>query len=182
MRNGFTLIEILVAISIFSIMLLLVVGIFSRFIAVQRRDVGEFRLQEDLRLALELFNREARIGYGDTYVVDQNSFVFRNQNGRCVVYRVANEALQRAEQEVATGNCPLLTSDEQFQSLTSLTTRVSKVLWQVTPALVSADGTRLEGQGVISLSLQAESRAKQGSSIGVQDTVASRQFIPYRPL
>ncbi len=182
MRNGFTLIEILVAISIFSIMLLLVVGIFSRFIAVQRRDVGEFRLQEDLRLALEFFNREARIGYGNTYSIDQNSFIFRNQNGRCVVYRVANEALQRAEQEITAGTCLLVSSNEQFQSLTSSSTRVNKVLWQVVPAIVSADGLRLESQGIVSLSVQAESKAKQGSSIAGQDTVTSRQFIPYRPL
>src|SRR3989344_5353947 len=117
--TGFTLIEMLVAISIFSIVLLIMLGIFSRFVTTQRRGIGEFRLQEDLRLAIELFNREARTSYGSTLVHDGPAVLFRNQNGHCVTCRWHENALQRAQQEQAGGACAVITDTTRFQSLTS---------------------------------------------------------------
>lgn len=177
--DGFTLIEVMVAVSIFSIMIIIVLGLFSRFVAGERRDIGEFRLQEDLRLALELLNREARLGYGSTYRVDGEAFTFRNQAGQCVTYRLHRGALQRAGRDSVSGDsCPVI-FDGQFESLTSAQTIISSLRWRVLPARLSNDRTQLASQGTVSVAIKATSRAKGDREVALQNTVTARQFIPY---
>lgn len=181
-QKGFSLIEMLVAISIFSIIILIILGIFSRFVIVQRRDIGEFRLQEELRLAIELFNREARTGFGNTFVTEASAVVFRNQRGQCVTYRGAGQALQRAEQEQGGQTCAIITDNQLFQSLTSSQTLITQLQFDALPARVSADGARLESQGVLTMSVKATAKTKADTVMALQNTVTARQLIPFRPL
>lgn len=181
-QHGFTLIELMVAISIFSVMLLILTGIFTRFISIQRHDVGEFRLQEDLRLAFELFNREARLSYGNTFASQNNTVVFRNQTGACVTYRFNDEKFQRAEDsEVAGVACPIIFNDQLFEDLHSDQTVFRQMEFSVVPARLRDDGTTLESQGLVTISARVRSRGDQ-KEVPIQNSVSSRQVIPYRAL
>ena len=178
-QRGFTLIEMMVAISIFSVMLLMLVGIFTRFISIQRQDVGEFRLQEDLRLAFELFNREARLSYGNTFNAQNDTVVFRNQTGACVTYRFADEKFQRAEDDAITGvSCPVIFNDRLFEDLHSRQTVFQDMQFTVVPARLSGDGTKLESQGLVTISARIHSRG-DSKEVPVQNSVSSRQIIPF---
>lgn len=182
-QRGTTLIEIVVAMSIFSIVLLLIVGIFSRFITIQRHDIAEFRLQEDVRLALEVFNREARLSYGATFAAQGTAVIFRNQNGACVTYRIAGQAFQRAEApgDGGGGACPIITDEALFQSLHTSQTIFEGLQFTVVPARVSGDGARLESQGLITVSAQVGSSGST-KKVNIQNSVSSRQIIPFRAL
>ena len=58
---GFTVIEIVVAIMIFSIIMVLVISIFARAMILQRRIVGAQRVQENSTLVLESMAKEIRV-------------------------------------------------------------------------------------------------------------------------
>ena len=56
-HKGFTLLELVVATGIFAIFMLVIVGMFSQFVFTQRRNIAEQALLEDVRTALEIFER-----------------------------------------------------------------------------------------------------------------------------
>ncbi len=68
---GFTLIEVTVAILVFSIMIVLVASIFARAIELERRTVWFQRVQENATLALESMAKEIRVSD------------IQNQNNNC---------------------------------------------------------------------------------------------------
>lgn len=186
-QSGFTLIEIVVAAGIFSVLLLVVVGVFSRFIFVQRRDIAEQKMQEDTRFALELFNREARTAYGSTFETQNSNTVsrvyFANQNKQCVQYEWNNteQSLRRAEsQNGSPSNCaPGTVAYGDFEPLTSSDLKISKLTFVAHPAAVTGDA--LTNQAFITISLTAHAVNKADKVVTLQSTVASRQLIPYTP-
>lgn len=177
--RGFTLIEIVVAMGIFSILLLIMLGIFSRSTFIQRRDIAEQKLQEDIRFALELLSREARTGYGNTFTTaigDSSSVYFANQNSVCVNYRKTSETLERAEATTATfpADCtqasygtylPLLSKDVHVTALTFI----------AQPSDVDSDFQL--SQGFITVNMEAQATGKTDVPIALQNTTASRQLI-----
>lgn len=175
---GVVLLEVIVSMSIFSVLLVMVVGIFSHFTYMQRRDIGEQRLQEDMRFALELFNREVRTGYGDTFRVEGDALFFRNQNRSCVTYRwlPLRQTLQRAENTLTTDSCELAPY-ETYQDLLSADTHVKELDFLVEPGAVT--GQTLGNQAFVTLSLRVASAKKSSVDVHLQSSVASRQLIPY---
>ncbi len=181
-QRGFTLLEILVAAGLFSIFLIIILSIFSRFVFVQRRDIGENDLQEDLRFALELLNREVRTGFGSTFTTDGDSLFLRNQNGQCVTYQWQREqgTLRRAEGTVASSDSCDATYDERtYQTLTGNDTIITSLVFHVQPAGVSAGV--LDRQGVVVISLQAHAKQKSNKDVALQSAITSRQVNPFTP-
>lgn len=177
---GFSLLEVIVAMGLFSLVLLMIISIFSRFVFVERRELGEGAVQEDLRFAIELLNREARTGFGSTYETDGTAVYFRNQNGDCVTYQwvAARHALRRAQRAVAgNGSCTLPYAESSYRTLTGEDTLISHLIFYVQPAGVAGD--RLTNQGIIILSLRSQARSKSNKEVALQSTVASRQLLPY---
>lgn len=60
-KKGFTLIEILVGLMIFSIVVILVSAIFARAIALERRAIAAKKIQENGALIIESMAREIRV-------------------------------------------------------------------------------------------------------------------------
>lgn len=180
--GGFTLIEIVVAAGIFAVLLLIIVGVFSRFIFVQRRDIAEQQLQEDVRFALEYFNREARTSYGSTFTTSGSStqIYFANQNKTCVTYRwqAQNQSLQRATSANAGPNCGAATY-ASFEPIISSDVNIIKLLFTVRPSAVA--GTNLTNQAFITITLEAHAQGKEDKVVSLQSTVASRQLLPFTP-
>ncbi len=59
-QKGFTLLEIMVALSIFTVALLLTTDIFQRIIEGQRNAIASINVQENFRYALEIMGKEIR--------------------------------------------------------------------------------------------------------------------------
>ncbi|MDP3997558.1 MAG: prepilin-type N-terminal cleavage/methylation domain-containing protein [bacterium] len=187
--HGFTLIELITAIAIFSIIIVITSGVYSRFVSNQRRDIAYQQLQEDTRLSLEMFNREARTGYGSTYDTysDNNSsvFSFRNQNRSCVYYRTNpdqdNHPFQRAEvnADPASFCSDAYAEIDSWQTMTDDTTVFDEVTFKPHPAVVT--GNRLTNQGLVTILFTVHSAGQSQSALHLQNTVASRQVNPFRP-
>ena len=176
LQRGATLIELLVTISIFTILLIMITGIFSRFVTMERRDISERALQEDIRLALEQFVREARTAYGSTYALFPSSagemVVFRNQNKTCVAYKLGDGVFERAE-NFTSDPCDTV-SYTDFVPLTSEKTIVENVHFFL-PESIVLNG-ELNRQGFITLSIRAKSANSSIPAFEIQTTITSRQI------
>lgn len=168
--HGFTLIELMVAIAVFAIILLVVARIMSQFLTAQRQAVAERQVQEDVRFALELMAREVRTGYGSTYSVNRDVLTFRNQNGECVAYALAQQRqLARARGTADSADCASALDD--FLPITAAETNITRLAFAVQP-LAPAN------QGFVTIALTAHPTG--GSNVVVQTTITSRQVVPFR--
>ncbi|MEX1112185.1 MAG: type II secretion system protein [Candidatus Andersenbacteria bacterium] len=178
-QRGFTLIELLVAAGIFVIVMTVVGATFSRFVMMQRRSIAENRMLEEVRLALELFSRETRTAYGITYdPTAADELLYRNQNGYCVMYRLHEEALQRAEHNTPGSDCDdSVFSEESFADLTGAGVQVANLFFNVRAA--TKDGGSLTQQGFVTISMEAQSESEIVPPLMVKSSVTSRQTTVY---
>lgn len=203
--SGFTLIEVVIAIAILLVVLQLVVGAYARFVRVERIGIHEQEMQEDIRLVLQLFNREARTGYGTTYQTNnlnpsasnaRTRLYFRNQESDCVKYELIDngpldKGLFRSD-TAGTGTDPLadcagVTYNTARRLTDAKATIITKLEFVPRPAKLfrpdpvgPPDPLRLGEQGYIQIHLQVTSPPpSSGKPTILQSTVTSRQFIPY---
>jgi prepilin-type N-terminal cleavage/methylation domain-containing protein len=182
-KKGFTMIELLVAIGIFGIFLVIVSGVFSRFMLVERHGIAEGQLISDLRSGMESFIKEARTGYGSTYQVSgsvtNNEAVFRNQSGYCVAYRVSTSGVfERGEVAAVGTDCTVnLFTNTSFSPLTGSQTKISEIHFNT--VLPTVAGGKLIRQGVMTVSITASSTVSDILPIQLQNTVTSRQMSVY---
>ena len=182
-QAGFTLIEVLVAVALFSITLLIVIGVYGQFTDTQRREIGEQQLQEDMRVVFEQFNREARTAFGTTFPDgDTGSTVrFRNQNGLCVQYALLDQAVVRTEatasEAAVSCNDPGLYPVAAQRPLTDSEVVIEAVRFLSLPAQVDGDD-QLQSQGLISMLVTARP-AGVGRELRLQSSVASQQVVTY---
>lgn len=169
---------------IFSILLIILVGFYSRFVRQQRIDVLEQRLIENVRFGVDFFSREARTAYGSTYTLsdrDGQGVIFRNQNKACVHYRLRDDNLERAEVATISSQCQSRTfASATYQPLFSSDLRLVDARFDVTTAdRAQEDGSQLASQGFITLALSVAPRTQTTIPVSLQTTVASRQVVPY---
>lgn len=184
-RSGFTLIEMLVAVSIFSIILLISTRAFSSFVSLQKGLIGEQRIQEDLRVILEMMAREVRTGYGSTFEAnaDLSAIAFVNQEGDCVQYALTPSAggghnLTRASRRADIGPC--WSGDYGLkEAINQAGTDFDQLKFFVQPAAVDGAGQKLLNQGLVTIVLRAHAREKSGSIVDLETSVASRQTKPF---
>lgn len=60
-EKGFTIVETLIATTIFSLVVIGVMGIFTQMLVIQRRGSAAQRIQENVQYVLELISREVRV-------------------------------------------------------------------------------------------------------------------------
>ena len=99
-KRGFTLVELMVALGIFSIVVLLASGAYLMMISIARKSQGVSTGIDNLTFALEIMTRNIRTGTsyacgsgGDCAITPGDSFSFRNSNGILVEYRLAGSVL-----------------------------------------------------------------------------------------
>jgi len=186
-QSGFTLIETIVSIGILTVLLTVVAAAYGRFAGLQREGIGQQEMQEDVRLFLQLFNREARTAFGTTYQATTNppGVVFRNQEGRCVLYAFSavDGTITRAEATPALDHpCA---DPAIYAAPRRLTDRDNTVVADLTFEAVSAAPAwpasgPLTQQGFITVYLGTHSAADPSNVLQLQSTVTSRQFTPYQ--
>ena len=187
-QRGFTLLELVTAMALFAVIVIITSSVFARFVDVQRRDIDEQAFQEDIRLALGLFNREARGGFGDTYesatINGETSIFFRNQNLKCVRYYVSEQQMVRNESQTAgrDDNCNLtdIYSESDARVLTGADSTIIEIEFRVQPSQVDCDHfvpPKVIRQGFITVLLNAEAAAKR-IPLQLQSSVTSRQTNP----
>jgi prepilin-type N-terminal cleavage/methylation domain-containing protein len=183
---GFTLIELVVATGLLALIMLVSTAIFTRTIAVQRRDIAQQALQEDVRFALELMTREIRTGYGSTYTMPQGTgtILFRNQANECAMYKLNNQTkqIERAATKSPSQECA--TSDFSNQSFTSIhspDTTFEKVTFDSTRSEPQGPNNVPDRQGFITIMVKAVSRTNADVRLELQTSIISRQTTIFQP-
>lgn len=97
-RQGVTLLELMVAVTLFSVVMLSVTQIFNLVTRAQRDILASKNVQEDMRYFMEVMAKEIRMARVDregdcvmsesdkVYYTDGENLQFLNSNGRCVRY------------------------------------------------------------------------------------------------
>jgi len=99
-KKAFTLIEVVVAVAIFSVIVLAAVRIFQSSMRAQRDIEWDYTLQSDSQYFLNLMSRElstaqkdlagtCSVPAGHTYATDGSVLYFKNSLGQCVAYGAA---------------------------------------------------------------------------------------------
>lgn len=103
-RSAFTLTEVIVAMSLFTIGIVMTVGSFVRALRTQRVLTHLMSVNSNTSLVLEQIAREVRTGYdfsvtasGSSCALGGNELEFINAKGNTVIYKHSGEELLRAE-------------------------------------------------------------------------------------
>jgi len=104
-NQGVTLMELLVSVSVFSVIMVSTGGIFQMVVEGQRNAVAAQNVQENIRFAFEMMGKEMRMAQRDDGACGHNGYVyysynddtsldFVNQYGQCVTYFLADDRLK----------------------------------------------------------------------------------------
>ena len=101
-KSGFGLVELLVAVSLFSIVTMIAVGGFIGSLRNQRRAAALVAAQSSLSLVVEQMAREMRLGHyfcdtAHTTCSGLNEVMFVDSNSNTITYRFNNNAIERSE-------------------------------------------------------------------------------------
>lgn len=180
---GFTLIELVVALGVFSLLIGAVTGSFVSLARNQRSGLAQTTILGDAETFLELLEREVRTGYGNTFAGGESTFTFTNQEGNAVTYSLVNTAIQR--NRVALTSPAVEVSALHFLPVAS--TRNDNVLTgDPTDDFLGgfADNDQGNHQGRVRVRIRACPRGVAGTDtdgrcIFVQTTLTSRQYAPF---
>lgn len=119
-QKGFSLVEALVAASLFMVIIVIVSGLYIRVLGLQRRANGAARVQENALFVVETVAREVRVSTVDAPVSDCSSgsnpiesssiTITPSHIGAPVIYRLNNGIVERDEG----GQIREITSSEVF--------------------------------------------------------------------
>ncbi len=160
--SGFTIIELMVAMTLFLVLIGIAIGGFINALRTQRAIVELMAANDNASLTMEQIAREIRTGYHFVKVSD-SEFGFTNAYNVTVFYRLNEGAIERGAQDIF------------------LQTKYKKI---------TADNLRVIGFGVnllggdagdgyppritISLSITGKSKFLENVSVNVQTTISSR--------
>lgn len=97
-QQGFTLIEIIVAIGIFTAVITMALATFLNISNIQRKTGALRAINDNLNFALEVMSREIRSGKGycDSPCIPSSSFNFTNSQDETIVYKLNNFSIERS--------------------------------------------------------------------------------------
>jgi type II secretory pathway pseudopilin PulG len=99
-ENGFTLVEVLIAIASFIIIVSIIIGGFSGALHSQRQAIALLNANYNSSLVLEQMAREIRMGtnfcVNQTTPCSESQLVFTNAYGQKVVYRLNNSGIEKS--------------------------------------------------------------------------------------
>lgn len=156
------MIELLVAMSIFLVLLAAATGGFVQSLRSQRAIVALMTANDNASLVLEQMARELRIGYNFQTNAPGDELTFVNAYNEIVTYRLNNQAIERG-----TGGLGGTT----FQRLTAEIVRIDRVQFR----LQGAQSGDLEAPRVtIDLAVGARGKGLEGIAVNIQTTVSAR--------
>jgi len=182
--RGFSLIEVIISVALFSVIILSTTEIFKMVIDSQRSALATQNVQESLKYFLEVIGKEIRMAQkntgvcsgipsDDVYVVSNNAYgstlYFKNYYNQCVTYSLAPD--------------PVATTTQRFQ-ISRLTGSVPATDF-ISPAKIRIDSLFFilaseasTTQPAITLNLRAHALGKEEfkSEMDIQTTMTSRYY------
>lgn len=176
-NQGMTLIEMIVAISIFTVVVFMVSNIFMTIVAGQRRSIVQQNTQESMRYVFEVFGKEIRQAQRSDKDCDSsalnrnyntnagnNILYFKNKAGDCVSYFLSDGIL-------------MVRRGARIASTTPQFLKISGLYFDVTDNTIG-QGFEDKVQPRVTFKMKAEGR--DGSygdiSLYMQTTISSRYY------
>jgi prepilin-type N-terminal cleavage/methylation domain-containing protein len=160
--KGFTLVELLVAMSLFVILVGIAVGGFIRILRTQRAVVDLLSTNANASLTLEQMAREIRTGYHFSKPSD-SELEFVNAQNIVVFYRLNGEAIERGTEDALLRRT--------YKKITADNVKV--VGFEIT-LLGSEAGDGYPPRITITLSVSGTNESLSGPPINIQTTISSR--------
>jgi prepilin-type N-terminal cleavage/methylation domain-containing protein len=186
-KQGFTLLEIIVSLSIFSLVVVMAVGIFQAVLTSQQRAIVAQNEQESLKYVFEVVSKDIRsavssnhdceLVLGDlatnkifnretTLYSGSNALYFKDKNGDCTYYYIDNGVLMQRKEIVP--------------PLTSATTPSDVLVKSFNFSIIdNSIGAVDSVQPMVTISLEIEDRtgrAIEKQNMTVQTTISSRNY------
>jgi prepilin-type N-terminal cleavage/methylation domain-containing protein len=178
-KTGFSLMEMLLAVTIFVIIVLSATRIFQLVVQGQRQAIAAYHVQENLKYFFEVMSKEVRMATIDTtgecypttvvdqlYTAEGDNLYFKNFAGQCVHYFVENDnGVNRFKIERGLSSGYITTSNININSLK----------FDVKSSLDS--GVQAE-QASVTVNIEAEAVAEDlaKSQMTLQTTITSRYY------
>ncbi len=167
-KKGFTLLEMIVAIGVFSVAVLIAVSSFLNLESVEKKVQAGLEVQTNLRFALEIMAKEIRTGTSYHCSVDSGTdpvscpagldyFVFKNAGGSTIIYRRNSDRIEKSSDGGAT-----------FQPLTASNVKVENLKFY---AVGAETGDDIQPRIIINMKASAETRLGQ-NAFGFQTMVS----------
>jgi prepilin-type N-terminal cleavage/methylation domain-containing protein len=168
-RDGFTIVEMLVAMGIFVSVLGIVVGIFIGSLRAERSLVGFMAINDNVSLALEQMAREMRTGE-DFIILGAGALGFTNAKGEHAAYRAMNGLIERGICE--TGPCTDLTGFSDFVPLTGNKAIVDRLSFDLVHENFSPE--KWPPRITIRLGISSATPDTYGGHTDIQTTISAR--------
>jgi len=161
-ERGFTIIELMVAMTLFLVLIGIAIGGFINALRTQRAIVELMAANDNASLTMEQIAREMRTGYYFVKISD-TELKFVNAYNVTVFYRLNEETIERGTQDIFL--------QTKYKKITADNLRVAGFRID----LLGADaGDGYPPRITISLSITGRSKYLQNTSVNIQTTVSSR--------
>lgn len=161
-KKGFTLVELLVAMSLFLVLIGIATGGFIRVLRTQRAIPELMAVNDNAVLTLEQMAREIRTGYNFSKI-SENELQFVNANNIVVFYRLNEGAIERGTED------PFLR--RTYKKITADNIRVLNFNISL---LGDSAGDGFPPRITITLSVTGKSKYLETISTNIQTTISSR--------
>jgi prepilin-type N-terminal cleavage/methylation domain-containing protein len=178
-QKGVSLVELLVAMSVFTIMMLSATGIFQYIIEGQRSALAAQNTQESLRYVMEIFAKQIRsaerdltgvcnnVPDADVFATDGNELNFKYVNSldesECLKYYLNGETLMVDKYDVASGI-------PYSAAVTPDKIRVTSLRF------IAVDNALSQPRVTINLDAEAIGKQMHKQSLKLQTTISSRLY------
>lgn len=176
LREGFTLLELIVSTGIFSFLVISAIGVTLGLSRAYLKVAGLQAIQDNIRFSMELITKEMRTGkeyeLSASCAPSGAEIRFTTAFGERRVYFLdsASSAIMRARESITPADC---TNPAKVTPFTSDEVRVEHLVFRLVGALAGPN----DGQPTVTIAIQVRSRAPQyqlESSMNLQTTVVQR--------
>ncbi|MFC1652061.1 PilW family protein [Patescibacteria group bacterium] len=187
-KQGFSLIESLIATAIFVVVVAVGAGVFLTVSRAQHKAISVSEVQKDARFALEAIVKEVRMGEIDFDYYEDNDINLTGEVDQLAIYGSNKEFLvfkksgankEEGQLEVAI-NPSYQKTPENFQSMVREEVKIKTLSFYINPSESPYKEGGVKKQPRVTIILQAEVGDKDDSSksveINLQTTVTSRVY------
>jgi len=175
-KSGFTLIEMVVAISIFVVVVFLLSEVFSTVLSGQRRSITQQDTQENMRYIYEVIGKEIRqakrsdtdcyaSGLNRVYNTNATNDIlyFKNKAGDCVSYFLKDDYL-------------IISRGGKVASTTPIFLKISGLSFKVIDNNIVSAPSRVQPRVTLKMRAESRNQALDNTILYMQTTISSRYY------
>lgn len=183
---GFTLIEMIVSLGVFTFVVLISMGSFLAILGAQKKAIAVGTLQENLRFSIETMLKEIRVGYNYYCGVSENTFgepgqskncndggktlTFITRNDDIIIYRSNNGRIEKYKKDIASFSA---VDESEFHPITFEGVNIENLNFFVTGSGVVKDTDQPKVTLVITGTMGMKDKPSF-SKFNVQTTISQR--------